>query len=361
MPTRIVRFVPVAFGFGPVGKALHIARQVRQRAGRSLSLDLVAPSAFAAIAEDGLFEQVGEVATRRADLVVSVMSQRGATEAVDESTTVFLVDSLAWMWDRPVFGSLAYDRYFVQVLPFLEALRSAPTGAGATPIPPIVGPLIRFDRGPDRRGVVVSVSGVESTTTSLEEGRLWWLEYCASGLEELAFDPTFVARHELRLFGNEEVLRARTSPRLQRHRASTHQRAFLDAVSHASCVIAPPGLTTLIETLRLGTPLRLLPPQNYSQLRISHALAAVPIPALRWPSLALDWLARATVPEAVGVELINATIAARVAGGERLTGSALAQLVADPAGALSDAEVDELIGKGDGADIIADAICGRLL
>ncbi|HEV2122439.1 MAG TPA: hypothetical protein VGW38_06665, partial [Chloroflexota bacterium] len=78
----LVRFHPVRFGYGPVGKALHIARALRATVGEAITLELVGAPELTSTAEQGLFDKVGIAPSQRtAGLVVSVMDRRAVQHA----------------------------------------------------------------------------------------------------------------------------------------------------------------------------------------------------------------------------------------------------------------------------------------
>ena len=124
MTTKIptLRLYPVEFGYGPLGKALHIARAIRRLVdSEDLRLELVIGKRLGDPVEYGLFDQVMSDldASSHADLTLTIMNTAGVQRCAMRGERIFVVDSLAWLWDAPLpIGELA-DRYYYQDIPIL--------------------------------------------------------------------------------------------------------------------------------------------------------------------------------------------------------------------------------------------------
>jgi hypothetical protein len=127
-----IRFVPVEYGFGPTGKALHVARELRKRLGGECQLDLDISPQFAAMAEEGLCQVLMPESIReQADVVVAVMNSSAIAEAASRGERSVYVDSLAWLRNEPP-RLPGCDRYIYQDLPFLPTPAKSSTGCLAS-------------------------------------------------------------------------------------------------------------------------------------------------------------------------------------------------------------------------------------
>lgn len=350
-----IRFAPVRYGFGPAGKALHVARRLRALLGDARRLELVADPGTAELAEPGLFDRIAaEPPTERARLVVSVMSPTAAEQARARDEELWVVDSLSWFWDGPRPTALLADRYLYQDIPLLpvparnlDGIRE-PTPVGA------IDTALRA--APPGGGTLLSLSGIETFEASLQEGNLWWVELLMDALEGLLASDAAPQRN-LELAGNGAAIEryaGRLANGLRRH---VTQQDFATALASCDAIVAPPGLTTIIEALRGGRRLRLLPAQNFSQLRIARALRRrCAVPSAPWPGEVADWLADATLPEPLGGRVLLGVIAQDRLRREHFTEACLRALVTADAPALDPGVVRDLIGEGDGAADVALAI-----
>ncbi|MFF7355023.1 hypothetical protein ACFZA1_20510 [Streptomyces filipinensis] len=366
-PGPRVRIAPVAYGFGPVGKALHIARAIRAAAPGGLHLELTAPAHFAATAEPGLFDAVHDSAPKdRADLVVCVMNRAAAATAAARGERVVFVDSLAWLWDEPLPVGDFCDCYLYQDLPVLPVperniapMREAiPVGAIAD-APAAPARSARPPAGPAPDTTVVSIAGVENFEVSVEAGNAWYARLVIDALRDFARRRPGQAR-QVEVFGNTEAIAWAGGLPAPLRIGSGAQRDFLAATAASGRTLASPGLTTIIELLSTGVPLAFLPPQNYSQVRIARAFAETGIPGLNWDSEALDWLAGHDVPERVGSQIVRNTVAESYASGRTPDPDAFDALLLERTEPLPQDRVRRLLGALDGAADVAKAVLARL-
>lgn len=349
-----IRFAPVAYGYGPIGKALHVARALRACLGPDAGLELVAPPNFQVTAEPGLFDSVTSAPTRRADVVISFMNRAAAAEARTRGERVVFVDSLAWLWDAPIPVHDAIDLYLYQALPFLPVPQRNLEGFRATaPVGAIIGSVHSL-RGVQSR-VIVSLSGLENFEVSVERGNMFYPGIVVRALATLS------ERDDIVVFGNPRALDAADLPE-RFDRGSGRQTDFLRQAASARRVVLSPGLTTICELLCASVPIGLLPPQNYSQVRIAAALrnSCVEIPQLAWQSEPLDWLIHHEVPERVGSQIVRNLICERWLDPSGLPPEEMAALLDAPSAAIPTDTVETLLGTPCGAADVAAHVATRL-
>ncbi len=351
--TRRIVLAPVLYGFGPYGKALHIARALRRHGLGGAELVLAEPHFGGELPEPGLFDEVG-TPPKAGDVLVSIMNRRAAAEADEVGAAVVFVDSLAWLWDEPLAVPARTHRYLYQDLPFLPVPeRNVACQPGARP----VGAILQVPEprvAPAAPSVVLSISGVENFESSVAGGNAWYATILRRVLADaVAPDPGLAAA--VTLFGNHRAVAWAGGPPPGVTLGPAGQTDFLAACHTASAVATPPGLTTVAECLLAGVPLRLLPPQNYSQVKIGAALrrTALDLPALSWSSPVLDWLTTMSPPEVVGTQIVRNLMAERQLDPEPLPPAALRALLTDGRPAAGPALVRDVLGTVDGADEVA--------
>lgn len=360
MTAKFIRLAPVAYGYGPIGKAMHIARALRQQMGSLVRLELVASQHYTAACEPDLFDVTSEEpSATRADAVIAIMNLRAAEAATQRAEPVVFVDSLAWLWDKPLPVADLCIRYLYQDLPFLpvpeDNLAGMPTCRG---VAAITGADNRRHRPSDH--LVVSASGVENFEVSVVAGNAWYVRILADALAQTNHaHPELAAR--IAVYGNPEALKWAGGIHAPMTLGSGRQTDFLHAALQARRVMAPPGLTTLLELIPCGVPMAMLPPQNYSQVRIDAALqrAGADLPRLSWDSPVVEWLSAQRIPEKVGSQIIRNLICERFLDGG-LEPAALARLASDNRPALSAADAARLIGETNGAAQVAHEVAGIL-
>jgi hypothetical protein len=368
---RIIRIMPVEFGYGPLGKALHVARAIRGLVGDSVRIELVASTNFRSPVDAGLFDESMSsiAAAAHADAVVTMMNVKGIAAAAARGEKVYVVDSLAWLWDEPLqIRDLIYV-YFYQDLPVLPVpARNIAGMPNATPIAAIgrlpvdvrhasLAPAEpRFDGG-----TVVSLSGIEAPGSRLGWDALAYPPYILEALEYLVERGRLDATR-LALFGNSTVLRHFAGRRLSPMLRAGSQGEFGAVARSAGSVVCPPGLTTIVECLRSGVSLKLLPPQNYSQVKVMKAFSGpVGIPAMSWGGAVEPWLQEATLPESVGAEIVRGVVSNARLANRHADPDALMSLLEHESPALDRSTVDRLIGPGDGELAVAERVLSDVL
>lgn len=343
---------PVKFGFGPVGKALHLARGLRQAYADALRLVLVAPASWAVPAEPSLLDEITENPSS-ASAIVSIMSREAVSYAAGIGVPSLVVDSLAWFWDEPLDFFRDADVYAYQELPLLPVPERNLAGIPSPRRLGAIGGSLPGRATGSRDGLVVSLSGLAGFDFDLDQDPFWyasgWLRRMA-GLGRMNSDP-------MEVWGNPAVLeRFRNLSGPEIVLGSGRQSAFLDRCAAAKGVIVAPGLTTIVELCLGRTQVGLLPPQNYSQVKIASAAARAGIPVLGWPQRDIfEWLARASLPERVGGSIVRALIAENYlidSGFRQLDLEGLVATTLRPA----EYEVRDIIGDEEGTAALAEMV-----
>lgn len=362
-----LRLFPVEFGYGPLGKALHIARAVRQLVGRDrLSLELVTGESFHAPVEDGLFDsiQTSLAHSPTAELTLTIMNSAGVTVCKRRGERVFILDSLAWLWDAPLPGGILCDRYYYQSIPTLPVPQRNLEGLrDARPVPAIAASIPMTSDSerqttPRQDLLPLSLSGLTNPVSRTQPFMLTaYLEVvlgnCAERIRSGELESSMFA-----LYGNPSALRKHLPSVLAPAIRSGKQVDFLSDARQNQALVAAPGLTTILECLVNRIPLALLPPQNYSQVKIFQAFTAAGITGQGWDSPLLEWVERAVLPEPLGVEIVSGVVASRWGGREYTKYEDLRDL-ATRATALPDPSA--LIGSTtNGAEVVAADLVSEL-
>lgn len=370
---RTIRFAPVEFGYGPLGKALHIARAVRGLVGDAVRLELVASDNFLSPVDARLFDRrmsdFSEAA--RADAVVTVMNIKGIKKASDRREKIYVVDSLAWLWDEPLPIQSRIHTYFYQDLPVLPVPERnlvgmpnpVPVSAiGRLPGAASEGAGASAETGapaPDRR-LVISLSGVETPSAQLKQGNVWYPPYILESLQHLV-DSGELDVGRLSLFGNSTVLRHFARGGIEVAVRGGSQDEFGLAAREAGAVVCPPGLTTIVECLRSGVGVKLLPPQNFSQVKLMKAFVrCAGLPAMPWTGAVEEWLQETTLPENIGAAIVQGMVASERLANGCAAPSTLLALLEQEGPVIGASEVDKLIGADDGALTVARRILSDL-
>jgi hypothetical protein len=264
-----ISFVATSFGFGPVSKAVSIARSLHRTSpdahttfyGDGVAFDFATRSdAFDEVVRCDVdaaepLERLCPV-LRRADAVVSVLNTDLLLRWRAVDPPLHYVDSLDWMWPAPVAGLDVVTGHFVQDY----LLRPDADRGNATVVPPITP--VRAEDGP-RSGLLVNLSGLSNP---LSDGS------CYPRYARVTLDALLPAARER--YGTIWVCcNARLAAELRQHYPDVpidhlpHDE-FLARMATAERVLTSPGITTTVEAVALGTPLGFLLPQNYSQALI---------------------------------------------------------------------------------------------
>jgi hypothetical protein len=211
------------------------------------------------------------------------------------------------------------------------------------------------------QGYVLSLAGVENFDVSVDRANAWYAKMILDTLGNLAKGwSDWVANTTV--FGNERVLAWAGDRGAPWRRGQVAQPIFLGQARAARRAIVSPGLTSLVELLLSGVAISLLPPQNYSQLRITRALRdqGAAIPSLSWESEALAWLSENRVPERVGTQIVRGHICERHFSGPALTQEEFASLFECPLPPVTKEAATGLVGEPTGAAEVAEAVVALL-
>ncbi|MFC3495852.1 hypothetical protein [Glycomyces rhizosphaerae] len=357
--------MPVEFGYGPLGKALHIARAIRERAGDAVRLELVASPTFQSPVGAGVFDasSVDIASAAPADATITVMNVQGVRKAAGRGGNIYVVDSLAWLWDEPLPVQHLIHTYFYQDLPLLPVpARNLAGMPRPTPVGAIGDlretPALTAETRPRR--IVISLSGLEAPGSRLGSGKIAYAPYILNALEVLVADGRLDV-DDLSIFGNTAVLGRFAGERVKRAVRGGSQEAFFAAVRSADAVICPPGLTTLVECLGAGIAPKLLPPQNYSQVKLMQAFGdALDLPTMSWNSPVERWLRHAVLPEPVAAEMVRGIAALESQSAGHADPARLLALIEQAPPALDSAAVAAALGPGGGAREVADRVLSDL-
>jgi hypothetical protein len=351
---KLVRFAPVYYGFGPAGKCLHVARALRALLGVDTEFELVAPGPVLQMAESELFGHCGEEPSdRRADVVVSFMNRAAAFLAEQRGEPIVFVDSLAWLWDKPLELPSRLALYLYQELPLFPARRSnvKQWGQRALPVGGIVGPR---SGGVDPEKAVelaVSISGIENFEVSVSGGNAFYAQLIARELESLMESKAV----DVAILGNRVALEAYFKPGFRASVGNGRQDEALNVLRHAASAVISPGLTTVLELVSSRSGFSVLPPQNYSQVQIAKRLRSIGVPGAGWPGDVAPWLEDAVIPEVVGSQIARA-IVGEASSMDVFAGQLFKSILAQPPLAITDAWVRENFGPIDGAETVSNAI-----
>ncbi len=310
-------FLSTSFGFGPVSKAVTIARALQRRCheavlafyGDGIALDFARRAhVFDEIHELAVDTDLGRARLRRtaadATAVVSVLNMSVAADwnpVVDPP--LYVVDSLDWMWHAPPPGIDNAQAVFVQ--DFLLD-REVEFGSNRRAVPPIDAAQ-GVARGPRSGELLINLSGLANPFV---HGDLY-LRYARLVLEALL--PEATTRYGSVLVCTNAALSAALRddyPNVQIGHLPHDE--FVRRLARCERLITAPGITTTVEALSMGVPPRFLPPQNYSQALILERYRDVLPPGCLVPLSAIHPSLRipAGLPEAIGVAAVEAALRA---------------------------------------------------
>jgi len=264
-----------------VGKLLAVAKELLALeyqltfVGTGTALELAKHFPFTQIVECDVGDPVVLAGIR--DIVRSGLGVVNVLEPVlggflqEEGRTHFYLDSLFWMWPEPDARVTDSSIYFIQRFPGVE--QNLTRWSGHLKNPMVVGPIVdsavidwvgRPSTRSDR--LVVNYAGLESALVGVDRGLVYPYVLTAILMPIIRTQRAF---SEVVFTGNQRVMQhlgaqfAGDAPRT-RFLHLSHDR-FIDLLASSKCLLTSPGLTATYEAFLLGTPVRFLPPQNYSQ------------------------------------------------------------------------------------------------
>lgn len=305
----------VAFGYGPVGKALTLRPHLE-----GVECVLLASRSTAELGWRSGFDRIVSCDTddRRAlaaaaaefsaaDVFISVMNPVSVEFAADFGLPTVVVDSLLWMWDEVPPTMAHADCYVAQGFPGVgEAI-----GRFGVRNPLMTGAIVdtRFrGRRPQRSQLLVNFGGMRSRHIT-PFGNSSYPEHLGESLNRVLrhhqFDRVLVtgdARTMAALGRDARIPRAEFG--------SLGHDDFLRELAESALVLTSPGLTTTYEAFAYGIPVGFLPPQNFSQFIILTRLRAAGAAAssFHWTDPYPDMDIDVGCAESVGVEHVLACI-----------------------------------------------------
>ena len=285
---RACAFLSTSFGFGPVSKAVTVARELKAQAPHLAAHYFGAGIDYDYAAKSGSFERVfkADVDSRAtlAGLVPRLASYRAVFSVLNlellslwrrGGTPLYLIDSLAWMWPDAPDGLSNVDAYFVQdyLMP-PERVRLweekwplvlvGPIGEAGVPEHVTHGALVNR--------LLVNFSGCSNPFAGPQLFEKYVSVLASAILSEAGgYDDTVfcynerLAEYLQGLFGEVQGVRAGHF---------THEE-FVGLLTSSEVVLTAPGITTTLEVIAAGADARFLLPQNYSQALIGERYRAL--------------------------------------------------------------------------------------
>lgn len=303
-----------SFGYGPVSKLLTICKHLSNYdlifVGSGVALELAKhENCFKNIKEIDILTEHGKELFKKeilkADLVLNVLEPESILLAKEGNIPVVYVDSLFWMWDKLPNECIEVDRYIAQSFPGVrEKLKNI--GAEIKNFD-IVGPIIDREYISNEQKedfIIVNLSGMESPFVKAGKNLIY-----PKPIIKLIVTALQNTRSENVIFtGNDKVMKEMTekySTTPFKFKHVSHEE-FLKLLSKAKMIITSPGLTTTYEALVYNTPIRFLPPQNYSMalmLELYKEIGFADI-SISWNDLYENDKTKKDMPEEEGVKRV---------------------------------------------------------
>lgn len=359
-----VRFLPVPFGYGPIGTALHIAREIRKMVGLGVRLILVADSSLIIPDAISCFDEISDsLDERRCSLNITIMNQRAARLLSARNERFFIVDVLSWLWNKPYEVAMLADRYYYQDMNWLPTpAENLISIKNPKPVPPIISSLRSLADPTSRVEVnvstpILSIGGLKAFPRS--KAQSIQNQYLSLLLSKLLVnkDGSFV-NNAPTVFGNADALGHFYHRIGISYNGNGRQDLMASCVVHSRQLICTAGLTTTLECLASGIRIGFLPPQNYSQARLMSILRGYGIPALSWNSSLCRKAETMRVSEAQGIIWINECIEDLSKKQAFITNDQLNELWNEVSKLDIPAELTE--GRFDGATILANDILNAI-
>ncbi|OKP91070.1 hypothetical protein A3844_04305 [Paenibacillus helianthi] len=311
-----------SFGYGPSGKLLSICKSLKSQ---GFELKLVADGLVLQLANltdyftDIIeFDFINSVliehnkltnAFKEADLMLNVLEPDAVKFANHFGVKTVYVDSLFWMWDK-LPDDLQDVEYIIQKFPgvYTKISEFNANSANFRFCGPIVDTSF-INVGERENFLLVSFAGLESPFNKFGKG-LFYPEAVLSNLIEPLNNSSY---EKIMITGNSSVIEFFKQKYGKQFRGEfihlSHDK-FLQSLAICKMLIASPGLTTTYEALVYKTPIRYLPPQNYSQALMLNRYEQEGFTdmSLNWSDIYTEYIIPANLPEAEGVALVGRTI-----------------------------------------------------
>jgi hypothetical protein len=309
-----IAILSTSFGFGPVSKAATVAKAFHRLLP---GIDIVFFGAGIALefaARSGSFDRLVEVDVDRSEIISGLLPLFRQFSAVISvlnlnilplwckgvDPPLFLVDSLAWMWNEPPLGLNSAECYFTQDY-LLEGNHA--TVAIEMRIPPIDASW-ELSRSQSKTHLLVNLSGCHNP---LVDGQLYrrYAEVIVDGLVDLcayrSSDVVVCCNAQLAKWLRNKLVNS-ADFRID----LLPPDEFLQTLSQAAIFVTSPGITTTVEVTSLGVCPRFLLPQNYSQALIAQKYDDdIPShPGMPLHRFGAEYRIEVGLPESIGVERV---------------------------------------------------------
>ncbi|MCZ0756143.1 hypothetical protein [Anoxybacillus sp. J5B_2022] len=312
-----------SFGYGPVSKLITICKNLKKL---GLELELIGDGIALELAnhtdyfnkvyrynftniEDSSCIKFSKI-FREADLMLNVLEPNAVLIANKYEIPTIYIDSLFWMWEDipPILHNVKY--YIAQRFPGISSKikRFSKEIKNFYLCGPIVDTSFTSEGGRDDL-LLINFSGLETPFTKIGEN-LYYPEAIMSNLISPLNESSW---KEIVVTGNKSIMqhfKKLYGQFFRGHFKHLSHDNFLELMSKAKMIITSPGLTTTYEALVYGTPIRFLPPQNYSQALMLNFYQRCGFSdiTLNWCDLYPDYIIPVDLPEEQGVFLVNNTI-----------------------------------------------------
>lgn len=302
-----INFYPVSFGYGPLSTAAYIAQAIRNMVGNDVKINLVINDDDTRVFPKELlhwFDNISALTDKPfANIHVTIMNRSAVEFLYRENERVFIVDVLSWLWNKPYDSAKHAERYYYQKISWLSGSDdNIELPPNAMPVNPIVRPYV--DCAEYRYALttfsssrpLISLGGIDTTQ---EDTQCRYMKLLFSGYlnSEMRSRPI--------LFGNRQIIMNNVQGLFE----CDDDKNLLFAYAHQfGGLLCAAGLTTVLECLASGIPFGLLPPQNYSQARLSFILHKYGVPRLTWESPLCKYAESHVLEEELGIRFINSCI-----------------------------------------------------
>jgi len=286
-------FIATSFGFGPISKAVCVAKEFKSRDpdctvhffGAGIDYD------FAKKAQ--VFDKIFRFEVDKIEILrklIPTLCQYSAVLSIlnldllnlwkTEYCPLFFIDSLAWMWPNLPEGIQYVSTYFVQdYLVSRERLQQWGEKVNLKLVAPIeAASVLNFsdsdlrEKQP-RSQLLVNFSGCYNPYTD----STFFRDYVQI-LTSIILDAV-QGRYEAIFFCcNEEMsdyLREKYGTRPGIRIGHFEHSDFLHLLASSERVLSTPGITTTLEAMALDIPIGFLLPQNYSQVLMSEGYSSI--------------------------------------------------------------------------------------
>lgn len=259
------------FGFGPVSKAAYLIQEINRYSPSSIVIFWGDRNGKEYISNINATVEIRDMhdfdSQSDYDCIINVMNTDIVTKWKNEKP-MFFVDSLAWMWDKPIDGIENVEKYFVQDYLVSDNIVSRLKDyTDVCLVPPITQKTNFTYQNEKKKTLVVNFSGVHNPFTSKE----YFIKYC-SKFTNIILKHADGNYDEIYFSSNSDIATELKNKYSQINYRSTlifdffPHDDFMKIISNAERVITNPGITTTLELLTNKIPFAYLLGSNYSQI-----------------------------------------------------------------------------------------------